>query len=149
MYFSEGRDMPAWLGEIKKKFGSALSSESDVNLTEDYVELEADMKDSKAKIVVRPFTLNKYDDVKVILNAIREGRTVAILNIAPLKEKDVTELKRAVDKIKKTVEANEGDIAGLGESFLIATSNFARVWRKSDEQVAAPVAPEPDEATEA
>ncbi len=125
--------MPAWLGELKKKFSSALSSESDISLTEDYVELEANLKDSKAKVFVKPFTLTKYDDIKAILTAIREGHTIAIMNIAPLKEKDITELKRAVDKVKKTVEANEGDIAGFGESWLIATPSFARVWRASDE----------------
>jgi SepF-like predicted cell division protein (DUF552 family) len=38
-------------------------------------------------------------------------------------------LKRAIDKIKKTVEANEGDIAGFGENFLVVTPSFAKVWR--------------------
>ena len=140
--------MPAWLGELKKKLGSATSSGSDVNLTEDYVELEADLKEAKAKVIVKPFTLNKYDDVKAVLDAIRDGRTIAILNIAPLKEKDITELKRAIDKVKKTVDANQGDIAGFGEAFLIATPSFAKVWRASDDQVAKPVDENTPEVTE-
>ncbi len=37
------------------------------------------------------------------------------------KSKDVIELKRAVSKIKKTVEALEGKIAGFGENTIIAT----------------------------
>ncbi len=139
--------MPAWLEGIKKKFGSAISSESDVSLTEDYVELEADLKDAKAKVFVKPFTLAKYDDIKGVLSAIREGQTIAILNIAPLKEKDITELKRAIDKVKKTVDANEGDIAGFGESWLIATPSFAKVWRESDD--APPAEEPPKEVTEA
>jgi len=56
-----------------------------------------------------------------------------------LKEKDVSELKRAIDKLKKTIEANEGDIAGFGENWLIATPSFAKVWRQ---ETAAP-APQP------
>jgi len=114
---------------IKKKFGSVFSSESNVELGEDYVELEADLKDQPSKVLVKPFTLTKYDDIKEVLNAIRDGNTISILNIAPLKEKDVTELKRSIDKIKKTVEANDGDIAGFGENFLVVTPSFARVER--------------------
>ena len=118
---------------FKKKLNSVLSSESRVELGEDYVELEAELKDPKAKVLIRPFTLNKYDDIKQILAAIREGSTISILNIAPLKEKDVSELKRAIDKLKKTIEANEGDIAGFGENWLKATPSFAKVWRQSEE----------------
>src|SRR3990167_4658004 len=124
---------------FKKKLSSVISSESKVELGEDYVELEAELKDQKAKVLIRPFTLNQYDDIKQILAAIRDGNTISILNIAPLKEKDVSELKRAIDKLKKTIEANEGDIAGFGENWLIATPSFAKVWRQ---ETAAP-APQP------
>lgn len=131
---------------LKKKISSALSTESGVELGEDYVELEADVKDQKSKVLIRPFTLTKYDDIKEVLNAIREGTTIALMNIGPLKEKDITELKRAVDKVKKTVDANEGDIAGFGENFLVVTPSFARVWRAAEQaQQAAPQGPQAEE----
>lgn len=124
---------------LKNKLGSIFKSEEgEAELGEDYVELEADLKDAKAKVMVRPFTLEKYDDIAVVLNAIREGFTIAILNVGPLKEKDITELKRAIDKVKKTVEANDGDIAGFGENWLVVTPAFAKVWRAA----AAPKKPE-------
>ena len=114
--------------KFKSKF-SGIIKEKEAVLSEDYVELEADLRESKAKVIIKPFTLAKFDDVRDILSVIREGFTIAVLNIGPLKEKDMTELKRAIDKIKKTVEANEGDIAGFGENFLIATPSFAKVSR--------------------
>ncbi|MEM2873835.1 MAG: cell division protein SepF [Candidatus Nanoarchaeia archaeon] len=116
----------AILDNLKKVF---TTKESDVELGEDYVELEADIKEQASKVVVRPFTLEKFDDIKDILQCVREGYTISIINIEPLKDKDLAELKRAIDKIKKTVEANEGDIAGFGENFLVVTPSFARVWR--------------------
>jgi SepF-like predicted cell division protein (DUF552 family) len=116
----------ALFDNLKKVF---TTQDSDVELGEDYVELEADIKDQKSKVLVRPFTLEKFDDIKDIINAVREGFTISILNIEPLKDKDLSELKRAIDKIKKTVEANEGDIAGFGENFLVVTPSFAKVWR--------------------
>jgi len=133
--------MSNW-GDVKKKLGSIFTSGDDVELGEDYVELEADLgRDLKSKVLVKPFTLNKYEDIKEVLNAVREGRTISILNIAPLKEKDLTELKRAIDKVKKTVEASEGDIAGFGENWLVITPSFAKVWRQGDD-VASPEEPE-------
>jgi len=42
-------------------------------------------------------------------------------------------LKRAVDKLKKTLSANEGEIAAFGEHWLVATPAFARIYKNSDE----------------
>jgi SepF-like predicted cell division protein (DUF552 family) len=135
-------------GSIKKKFDTMFSSESGVELGEDYVELEADLKDQHSKVLVKPYTLTKYDDIKMVLNSVREGNTITILNIGPLKEKDITELKRAIDKIKKTVEANEGDIAGFGENFLVVTPSFAKVERGNAAPAEGGPTAAPEEGTE-
>jgi SepF-like predicted cell division protein (DUF552 family) len=102
----------------------------DVELTDDYVELEADLKDRKTKVMIRPFVLENFEDIKPIVDSIREGSTIALVNLGPLRDKDRIGLKRAVDKLKKTIEANEGDIAGFGENWLIATPSFANVFRE-------------------
>ena len=39
------------------------------------------------------------------------------------------ELKRAVDKLKKTCVAMDGDIIGVDEDFLVLTPNYAKIWR--------------------
>ena len=38
-------------------------------------------------------------------------------------------LKNILNKLKKTCDALEGDIAGFGEDWIIATPNFAYVHR--------------------
>ncbi|MGB9675172.1 MAG: cell division protein SepF [Candidatus Nanoarchaeia archaeon] len=128
---------------LKKLF---TTKEADAELHEDYVELETEVKEKSSKVFVRPFTLTQYDDIKDILQAIRDGTTISVIDITPLKDKDLSELKRAVDKIKKTVEANGGDIAAFGENFLLATPSFARVWRRSEAQQQEP--PKKDELNE-
>ncbi len=97
---------------------------------EDYVELEAnkDLRD-KAKVTVRPFIITDFADIKPMLDSLREGYTIALVNVGPLKEKDMVELKRAVNKLKKTCDAIEGDIAGFGENWLVITPSFAKIWR--------------------
>lgn len=98
--------------------------------SEDYLEIDINQPgEAKRKISVRPFTLKQYDDVNDILNALREGYSIAIIDIKTLRTKDVIELKRAIAKIKKTVEAMEGSIAGFGENIIIATPDFAEVFK--------------------
>ena len=109
--------------KIKQKF-SGMGSEYE---GEDYVEIDVGQEKKKAKVNVRPFILRKYDDVNEILNALREGYTIAIVDISQLRKKDVIELKRAVSKIKKTTEALEGSITGFGENIVIATPQFAEI----------------------
>ena len=84
------------------------------------------------KIVVRPFAIKDFDDIKPILDSLREGYTIALVNIRPLKEKDLVELKRAINKLKKTTDAIEGDIAGFGEDYIVITPSFATVHRTQE-----------------
>ena len=99
-----------------------------------YVELDTDklsLGENTRKILIKPFELADFADTKPIIDALREGNVIALINIRPLKEKDQMEVKRAVVKIKKTVDAIDGDIAGFGEDYLVATPPFARVERRS------------------
>lgn len=115
---------------LKKMFGKGETAE-------EYLEIDLEQaKESKNKVVVRPFILKQYDDITDILNALREGYTIAVIDIKPIKTKDVIELKRAIAKIKKTVEALEGSIAGFGENMIIATPQFAEVHRVMEKATA-------------
>jgi len=107
---------------FKKLFGQESGDE--------YIEIDLNSAQPKEnKIIVKPFILKQYDDTNEILNAVREGYTIVIVDIKPLKTKDVVELKRAVAKLKKTVDAIEGSIAGFGEHTLIITPKFAEIHK--------------------
>jgi len=99
---------------------------------EGYVELGAGSEEeSRAKIVVRPFVVKDFENIKEILDALREGHTIALINIRPLKDKDLVELKRVVNKLKKTCDAIEGDIAGFGDDWIAAVPSFAHIHRQT------------------
>ncbi len=121
---------PKILENISGMFGR---KDKEIELGDEYVELEADVKQSKAKINIRPFKLERFEDIKDVISAIRDGYTIAIINISPLREKDRLSLKRAIEKLKKTISANNGDIAGFGEDFIVATPSFATVHRAEEE----------------
>lgn len=112
---------------IKDKFFTPKYSEMEQE--SEYVELEQDGEVARSKVLVRPFMLDAFDDVKPVLDSLREGYTIALVNIRPLKDKDLVELKRAINKIKKTAEAIDGEIAGFGDDFLVVTPSFASIYR--------------------
>ncbi|MFA6023261.1 MAG: cell division protein SepF [Candidatus Pacearchaeota archaeon] len=112
------------LDKLKKGFSGMMGKDASA---EDYVEIDLTSEDRKSKVSVKPYILKKFDDVNEILNALREGYTIAVIDIQTLRKKDVIELKRAVSKIKKTVEAMEGSITGFGENIVIATPQFAEI----------------------
>jgi len=98
-------------------------------LGEEYLEIDLNEKERDQKVLVKLFVLKQYDDVTQILNALREGYTIAVIDIRTLRKKDSIELKRAISKIKKTTDALEGNIAGFGENTVIATPSFAKIHK--------------------
>ena len=100
---------------------------------DDYVEIDT-RKDigKKSKIVVKPFVISDFSDVKATLDALREGYTITLINIKPLKDRDIVELKRAINKLKKTCDAIDGDIAGFGEDWIVVTPSFAHIYRTTE-----------------
>ncbi|MDD3175166.1 MAG: cell division protein SepF [Candidatus Nanoarchaeia archaeon] len=101
-----------------------------IESVDEYVELDtrSDLN-SDQKVIVRPFVIEDFADVKGIIDALRESYTIALINIKPIKEKDLVELKRSINKIKKTCEAINGDIAGFGEDYIVVTPGFAQIYR--------------------
>ncbi len=114
------------------KFRKSLSGNSAKESDEDYLEIDLNQGKEEHKVAVKLFVLKNYDDVNKVLNALREGYTIAVIETKILRQKDPIELKRVISKIKKTVDALEGSIVGFRENIVIATPSFAKVDRESD-----------------
>lgn len=121
--------MKDFLLHLKEKFSKDESGDKEP--FDDYPEL-GNNKEEKSKVVVHPFVMEEFEDIKPILDLLREGSTIALINIRPLKDKDIVELKRAINKLRKTCEAIEGDIAGFGEDYIVAVPYFAQIYRAKD-----------------
>jgi len=117
--------MKKFISGMRKKF--VKEEEPD---EEEYLELDTESGfDRSSKIIVRPFIIEDFSDIKPILDSLRDGQTIALINIKPLKDKDLVELKRAINKLKKTCDAMEGDIAGFGDDYIVITPSFAEIYR--------------------
>lgn len=100
-------------------------------IEDDFVELDAEMAEGDDRVVIRAATLEEFGDVDSIQEHLRNDHVVWI-NIAPLKDKDMTDLKRAVKRLKKTVKNIDGDMAGVDEDWIVACPGYARIERSGD-----------------
>jgi len=107
---------------LEKIFGRALRDD-------EFIEIDtSEMETKRGKIPIRVDRLDDFSDSDRIQKKIRDG-AVVLVKIKKLKEKDLSELKRAIDKLRKTCIAMNGDIAGIDEDYIICTPAFAHVAR--------------------
>jgi SepF-like predicted cell division protein (DUF552 family) len=95
---------------------------------EDYVEIDKSFLAEEEKVRVRVENLKTVGDVERIQDLIRTGNIV-FLRIKDLKAKNLKDLKRAVDRLRKTCVAMNGDIVGIDEDYIVLCPSFARVFR--------------------
>ncbi|HDJ96638.1 MAG TPA: DUF552 domain-containing protein [Candidatus Aenigmarchaeota archaeon] len=111
------------LGILKKK--------PEVEEEEEFLEIQPESIGGEKKILIRVDNVRDYADLPRVQKYLREGYIV-FLKIREVRNRDLTELKRIVEKLRKTVEAMNGDIVGVDEDFLILTPSFAKVQREAE-----------------
>lgn len=94
---------------------------------EDFLEIESIPEEGR-RVEVMIENMDSYMDIERILGLVRNGNIVFV-RIRNLREKDINELKRAVEKIKKTCSAMGSDLVGVDEEFLLITPSYATIYR--------------------
>jgi len=107
---------------LEKIFGKKINAG-------EFIELDTTDADTPSgKIPIKIEKLADFTDTDRIQKSARNG-SIVLVRIKELKEKDLTELKRAIDKLRKTCVAMNGDIVGIDENYILLTPNFAHVVR--------------------
>lgn len=99
---------------------------------EEFIEIETEGEE-KRKVNIRIENLNDYRDVEGVQQHLREGNIV-FLRIRKLRERDLGELKRSVERLRRTSIAMNGDIIGVDEDFLILAPPSAKIYRGEIEE---------------
>ena len=94
------KTMSELLSNVRSKISEFLGSSDEPEEMrqgeQEYVELDTTTpaaSDTKGKIIVRPFVVENFEGIKAILDALRDGSVIALVNIKPLKEKDIIEVE--------------------------------------------------------
>lgn len=117
---------------FKRYKRSQYDEDEMADVDDEYVELNSDGDAESSRVTVRPFVMEDFSDIKAVVDSLRDGYTICLVNIKPLKDKDLVELKRAINKLKKTCDAIDGDIAGFGDDYVVVTPSFASIYRPKD-----------------
>jgi hypothetical protein len=97
---------------------------------EEFLELDVDTEEPTAKnLLIEIEKLENFNDADRLQKKIRDGN-ILMVKVRELRIKDSIELKRSVEKLKKTCLAIEGDIAGIGEDWLIICPSNVKVHRE-------------------
>lgn len=113
------------------KSDKETSTTNDNIIDDDFVELDARTVEDSRDVVVKAKTLKEYEDVEDVQRQLRDEAIVWV-NIKPLKNKDMADLKRAVNRLKKTVKAVNGDMAGVDENWIVVCPEYAQIERSSE-----------------
>jgi len=92
------------------------------------IEIKEDAFKEEIKPKIRVEVLESYASVEKIQQYVRDGQIV-LLNIKSLRERNLSELKKSVDRLKNTIEALHGDIVGIDNDYLLLTPSYARIAR--------------------
>ena len=96
---------------------------------EEFIELDtSELNQPQGKIPIKVDKIEDFADSDRIQKMVRDG-SIVLVKIKALRGKDVSELKRAIDKLRKTCVAINGDIAGIDEDWIVITPSFAHVAR--------------------
>ncbi|HII15272.1 MAG TPA: cell division protein SepF [Nanoarchaeota archaeon] len=92
--------------------------------------IEMEHAKAEPKVSIKTYQLTCFDDTKRIVSELREGRTIMLIDVSPIKEKDIIDLKRSVNKLKTATAEMGGEIAGLGGDWLLIAPMFAEIWKQ-------------------
>ena len=94
----------------------------------EYIELDTAEEAMGSKIQIKVDKIDDFIDTDRIQKAVRAG-AIVLVKIKTMRERDLTELKRAIDKLRKTVVAMNGNIVGIDEDYIILTPDGATILR--------------------
>ena len=86
------------------------------------------MQTQNTPIYLKAITLRDMSDIPSIKDDAKK-RKILILRVTPLAQKDVVELRKAIEDLYKYVQSVGGDIARLGEERVVITPPSVRIWR--------------------
>ncbi len=90
--------------------------------------LEEKSSDMKIKV----FSLQRHENISEILDRIRDRKTVCLINISMLRDKDPEELRRAIHKLKKTSSAVSGDVVSFSHDWVLVVPNNVEIERRAE-----------------
>ncbi|MBR9681619.1 MAG: cell division protein SepF [Candidatus Altiarchaeota archaeon] len=99
-----------------------------VKKVEDIVEAQM-IHDVKKKIKLGLLVMERYTDVEKVLSRFRKSDSILIVKISPLRDKDMSDLKKAIDRIKTHCSVTGAELAALDDNWIVLVPPVVEVLR--------------------
>lgn len=99
-----------------------------VKKVEDIVEAQV-LQNIKKRIKLGILVMERYTDVEKVLSKFRKADSILIVKISPLRDKDMSELKKAIDRIKTHCNVTGADLAALDDNWVVLVPPMVEVLR--------------------
>jgi SepF-like predicted cell division protein (DUF552 family) len=99
---------------------------------EEFTEIPIDVDQNATVTKIMIEKIGALSDTDNIVRKVKAGNIV-VAKIKELKETNLDELKQVISKIRIAIASIDGDIAGVGDEWLIITPKIARIHRGSAE----------------
>jgi uncharacterized protein len=86
------------------------------------------MQTQKTPVYLKAVTLRDKSDVAAVKEDIKK-HMILIIRVTPLAQKDLEELRKAVEDLYSYAQSAGGDIARLGEERIVVTPPGVKIWR--------------------
>jgi SepF-like predicted cell division protein (DUF552 family) len=88
-----------------------------------------EVKVSSGKTYLKAMPLRALSDLEEVKNEVKSGN-ILILRITPLANKNVDDVKNAINELCEFAESVGGDIARLGGERVVICPASVRIWRE-------------------
>jgi SepF-like predicted cell division protein (DUF552 family) len=92
-------------------------------------EKEVELKGASGKTYLKAMPLRDLSDLDSVKAEVKSGN-ILILRITPLANKNIDDVKRAVNELCEFAESLGGDIARLGEERVVICPPNVKIWRE-------------------
>jgi uncharacterized protein len=86
------------------------------------------MQTQKTPVYLKAVTLRDKSDIAAVKEDIKK-HMILIIRVTPLAQKDLEELRKAVEDLYSYAQSAGGDIARLGEERIVVTPPGVKIWR--------------------
>jgi len=90
---------------------------------------EVEVRAVSGKTYLKAMPLRDLSDLDSVKSEVKSGN-IMILRITPLANKNIDDVKRAVNELCEFVESVGGDIARLGEERVVICPPSVKIWRE-------------------
>lgn len=73
--------------------------------------------------------MERYADLEKVLSRFRKGDIVALVKVSPLRDKDMGELKKAIERLKTHCTVTGSDLAALDDNWVVLVPPVVEITR--------------------